>query len=184
MTMPDDETNDPLLAALRRLPREVAPPHDLEAATVASLRRAGLLRRRAPLLPWLAAAVLALAAFSGGVLTGRRSSPTVPAPTYALLLYGGSTGDDSAAHAVRAAEYGAWAGTPHADGVVVGGEALGDGGTALPPAAGPADGVMTDAPVGFFLVRAPSPEAATRLARACPHLKYGGRIVVRAILPT
>jgi hypothetical protein len=184
--MPDDETNDPLLAALRRLPREVTPPRDLEAKTVQSLHRARLLHRRSPLTPWLLAASLVVAAFSGGLFTGRRSSPMAPSPTYALLLYGGSTEGDSAAHVSRAAEYGAWAGARHADGVVIGGEALGDGGTliATPDSTltGAADAV--DVPVGFFLVRAASVDAATRLARECPHLKYGGRIVVRAILPT
>lgn len=178
--MPDDETNDELLAALRRLPREVAPPRDLEGATVTALHRAGLLRRRSPLIPWLAAAGLVIAAFSGGLFTGRRSAPVAPSPTFALLLYGGSTEGDSAAHAVRAEEYGAWAGARHADGEVLGGEALGD----VAAITGRASDLATDTPVGFFLVRAPSAEAATRLARDCPHLKYGGRIVVQAILPT
>lgn len=183
MTMPD-ESNDPLLAALRRLPREVAPPQALEGETVAAVRRAGLLRRRAAVLPWLAAASLVIAAFTGGLFAGRRPSPVAPSPTYALFLYGGSTGADSAAHAERAAEYGAWAGAPHADGVIVGGEALGDGGTVVTPSPGQSPAGAPDTPVGFFLVRAPSAEAAARLARDCPHLKYGGHIVVRAVLPT
>jgi hypothetical protein len=38
--------------------------------------------------------------------------------------------------------------------------------------------------VGFFLVQAPSREAAAFLAAECPHLKYGGRVVVRMIAPT
>lgn len=179
-----DETNDPLLAALRGLPREVAPPLELEGTTVSALRRAGLLRRRREPRLWLVAAGLVLAAFSAGQLTAGRFSSAPLLPTHALVLYGGSTGGDSAGHAVRAAEYGAWAGARHADGVVVGGEAFGEGGALIASTAGEVSTAPTDAPVGFFLVRAPSADAATRLARECPHLKYGGRIVVRAILPT
>lgn len=179
-----DETNDPLLAALRGLPREVAPPRELEGATVNAMHRAGLLRRRPAFVPWLMAASLAIVAFTSGMLTARRPSTPPPSPTFALMLYGGSTEGDSAAHAVRAAEYGAWAGQPHPDGIVVGGEALGDGGSLVSSPTGALSASGGDAPVGFFLVRAPDADAATRLARACPHLKYGGRIVVRPILPT
>jgi len=34
---------------------------------------------------------------------------------------------------------------------------------------------------GYFVIAAPSPERATEVARTCPHLKYGGRVVVMTI---
>ncbi len=189
--MPDD-SNDPLLETLRQLPRELPPPAALEDATVRRLRVAGALRSSFPVSRWLAAAALAIAFLGTGYWTGQRSVPAVPDPTYALLLYGGSTGDDSAAHAVRAAEYSSWAATPHATAAVVGGEALaGNGMLIFAPDTGAFGGIAAAVlgadetqPVGFFLVRAASRQAAMQLARDCPHLKYGGRIVVREILPT
>lgn len=189
--MPDD-TNDPLLERLQQLPRELPPPASLEDDTVHRLRAAGSLRAWYTPPRWLAAALFAIAFLAAGYLTGRGSVETPPAPTYALLLYGGSTGDDSAAHAVRAAEYGEWATRPHPTAAVVGGEALAENGMLIfAPDTGSFGGIaaaVVDAgdtqPVGFFLVRAPNRQAAMQLARDCPHLKYGGRIVVREILPT
>jgi hypothetical protein len=34
-------------------------------------------------------------------------------------------------------------------------------------------------PVGFFLIRAESFEAAAATAAECPHVKYGGTVVIR-----
>ena len=34
---------------------------------------------------------------------------------------------------------------------------------------------------GYFVIEAPSPQRATEVARTCPHLKYGGRVVVMTI---
>jgi hypothetical protein len=188
------EPDDAPLDELRRVPRDRTPPPGLEARTLASLRSAGLVgsprRSAVPGRRWLLAAGLGIAVFAGGLATGRSAVPRAPAPTWALLLYGGATGDDSAAHAIRAAEYSAWASAPHPAGRVVGGEALGSEGIALfrPDTSafgGVAAAVTRDAAgselVGFFLVSAPHRQAALQLARDCPHLKYGGRVVVRRI---
>lgn len=187
-----DDTNDPLQDALRHIRRETPPPASLEDATIRRLRAAGELRRPAPAMRWLAAAVLAAAFLGAGYWTGKGTASGPPTPTYALLLYGGSTGDDSAAHAVRAAEYSAWATAVHPAGDIVGGEALGETGMLIfKPDTGTFGGIaaaVVDAgdahPVGFFLVRADTRQAAMQLARDCPHLKYGGRIIVREVLPT
>jgi len=36
---------------------------------------------------------------------------------------------------------------------------------------------------GYFLVTAASLEQALEIARDCPHLRYGGRVVVRPVDP-
>ncbi len=102
------------------------------------------------------------------------------------MLYGGSTGSDSAAHATRAAEYSRWASAAHPWGRVIGGEALGDSAWTVSRAKTniSLSKASSDDLVGFFLVQAPSREAAAFLAAECPHLKYGGRVVVRVIQPT
>jgi hypothetical protein len=37
---------------------------------------------------------------------------------------------------------------------------------------------------GYFLIRAADRRTALEIARSCPHVRYGGRIVVREIEPT
>jgi hypothetical protein len=175
------------VAELRELAPEIAPRAGLEERTVAALRARGLLRGRAMrwrLRPagWLAAAGILVAVFLAGFASGRagRVAPR-PEASFALILYG-SVGGDSATQMERAAEYGRWARAQHEAGRVVGGEALGDfisaAGSDTVAAGGPED------LVGFFLVQAPDRAAAARLAAGCPHVKYGGRVVVRAIQPT
>jgi hypothetical protein len=39
-------------------------------------------------------------------------------------------------------------------------------------------------PQGFFLVRARDLDEAEAIARACPHLRHGGRVAVQAVEPT
>ncbi|MEW5915672.1 MAG: hypothetical protein AB1762_04675 [Gemmatimonadota bacterium] len=170
---------------LRDIPREVAPPADLEERTISALRSRALLReRRVPwvLRPsgWLAAAVIVLAAFFAGMGTGRMRAPAPrPEPSFALMLYG-EIGGDSATQMERAAEYGRWARAAHTGARVLGGEAL--GGHVVDVGRAPIAG--GDELVGFFLIQASDRQAAARMAAECPHVKYGGRVVVREIQPT
>ena len=121
---------------------------------------------------------------------GRLPREQAPPPTFALLLYGATSGEDSAAHVARAAEYSLWANASRTDSQVIGGQAIGGQQTALVwNAAHGVDSVAAEEPagdptklVGYFLVQAASRDAAVKLAWNCPHLKYGGRVVVRAIL--
>ena len=68
--------------------------------------------------------------------------------------------------AERFAEYGRWADSLRAAGKLERTAAL----------AGP--GAIT----GFFIVRATNDEEAARLAAACPHTKYRGRVEVRRLI--
>jgi hypothetical protein len=182
--------SDPV-AELHELPREVQPSDELQRRTIAALRTRGLLRHTAGpsrLIPWALAAVVALAAFLGGYRSGQGARARPVQATHALMLYGASTGDDSLLGASRAAEYGRWARQARAAGRVVGGEALYDDATLLSLSG---DSLVRadverapDQLVGYFLVTAASLDAALALAADCPHLRYGGRIVVRPIEPT
>ena len=144
--------------------RSPRPPHTEARGCVAALRRAGLLRRsRAPLYAAAAAIVLAI----GIAFFWTHRAPVQP--NYILLLYesprlaGGSR-----------AEYGAWAREMRP--LIVGGEELADS-TVLAVPAQPAERVA-----GYFLIRAKDDASAARVARACPHLRHGGAIVLRRIV--
>lgn len=163
------------------------------------------------LIPRAAITTAAIAAsLLVGVLVGRRSVESIggesDAPLastaavataakqqYLLLLEGPArptgtmpTAADSAAERALVAEYGAWAGELQRSGALVMAEKLAD----QPVAIHARDGVITPSrnPAeevgGFFLIQVADSAEAHRIARECPHLKYGGTVQVRRIEPT
>jgi hypothetical protein len=196
MTGMDDDLTPDEREALGRLPRESAPPPALEDATVAALARRRLLRRAhrtLPIRPWLAIAASLLLVL-GGLAIGRLGltpqSAEDGSPRFALFLYEGPEYDQPAPEAMaqRVREYAAWATEKRENGVVEGGEKLrDDGDLAIEP-----DGRTGEAAAvpgasrlaGYFVVQAVDRRAAAEIARTCPHVRYGGRIVIREIEPT
>ena len=66
-------------------------------------------------------------------------------------------------------------------GVQVSGEELSEESAALGPSIGSAaDGGAL--PRGFFVIRAGDLAEAQRIASTCPHLRYGGRIVIKRVV--
>jgi hypothetical protein len=193
MMRSDDELTPEERDALSRLSPEAAPPPGLEQATVAALTARGLLRRprrRVQMVLALAASVLL---FLGGVTVGRSGSAEGPAapedgrPRFALFLYEGPEFDQPPPEAMeeRVREYVAWARAEREEGTVEGGEKLKDGDDlAIGPdgSAGAVPTVPGEARLaGYFLIRAPDQRSALAIARSCPHVRYGGRIVIREI---
>ncbi|MEX2151970.1 MAG: hypothetical protein WD825_01450 [Gemmatimonadaceae bacterium] len=164
--------------ALReQLPR-IDAPTSLHGRVHAALRQRGLIRYRRSTSTWGLLAAGAVLCFAAGLFTGRvssRQAAVAVAPRYALLLYGGSEGDTDAARAARAEEYHRWALSLSGDARFVSGEELGRVVDELPARS------LREPVAGFFLIHASSDELATRIARGCPHLKYGGRVVVQTI---
>lgn len=177
MTQDDDWTAGEE-QALRALADEVPPGPALEASVVARLRSRGMIGSRRPrLLPWAVRSLAASLLLCAGFFLGR-AAPTDAAPRFALLLYGGSA-SDPARSAERVREYGAWARRLAAAGQLGAAEKL-----ATPVAVlGPAHDAAA-APSGYFLLTVSSASEAVAIARECPHLRHGGRIVVQAIDPT
>lgn len=153
--------DDDLLNALRALPRETQPPAGLEERIAARLRE----RRRRPVRFALAAA-LAAATFLGGYAAGR----TRGEPTHVLLVH--AMPSTPAQSRARVAEYGAWARN------LAGGEKLTSDAWLLEGSR-----VEADVPAisGYFLLRARDDAEALRVARTCPHLRYGGRVELRRV---
>jgi hypothetical protein len=166
------------------LPRVATPP-ELENRIRASLATRGLIAPSVSRRPaWAARVGLLAAGFLLGALVRGNWTSVRPAESdgkpgqYALLLYGVPPEDTGAVHVARAKEYGEWAsrlrgarwvGGHELAGVV---ETLGPERTSVTP---------RDQLAGFFIIEAPSAERAAEVARSCPHLKYGGRVVVMSV---
>jgi hypothetical protein len=170
---------------LAALAGEEPPPADAEQRTVEELKRAGQFGRRTMPGRWTRIALQVAAGvvlFLGGLWWGRRFTAGDPtAPRFALLLLEDSTfqGATTVGHDSLVAEYSAWAGRLAGNGNLVLGEELEP--TSYPLGAPTA---ATDRVTGLFVIAAANLEAALRIARTCPHLRYGGGIVVRPIAAT
>lgn len=125
--------------------------------------------------------LLAVVAGAAGYQLAGATPDAPTGPQFLLLLHerpAEMTFDPARIDAV-VAEYSDWASALAERGELASAEKLrDDGGTWVENAPAPrAEDVVS----GFFIVNAPSYEEAVRIARESPHLKYGGRIEVRAI---
>jgi hypothetical protein len=158
----------------------VEPPSGLEDRTVRALRERGLVRRPRPraiaIGAFAAAAAIVLAA--GWAAMSRTAAPGA-GPRFVLLLYAGTDAPAGTAD-IRRQEYAAWARELASRGVAITGEELGSETLEVGTGASSAADLL---PRGFFVVSAESLEAAERIAATCPHLRHGGRIAVKRIVP-
>ena len=165
---------------------QLEPPPELEGRVREALTSRRLLTvRRARAITWatraglLAAGVL-IGMFARDALGSAGGRPNATAGQYVLLLYGDPPGDTGAVHVAREHEYGQWA-AGFRDGTRwVGGQELGEVIEALGPSRTPA-GANAERLAGYFVLDAPSRERAAEVARSCPHLKYGGRVVLMTV---
>jgi hypothetical protein len=176
---PDDELPPGLAKALSEARVPMAPPASVQDTTIAVLRERGLVypRRRRMAIAWTAVAAAAILALVAWIAIRWTAAP-VDGPRFVLLLYAGS--DPIAGTAdTRRSEYGAWARELASRGVQVSGEELAEESAALGAANGSAEGEAL--PRGFFVIRAGDLAEAQRIASTCPHLRYGGRIVIKRV---
>jgi hypothetical protein len=190
----DDQLNPEGHKKLRGLSRGPEPPAGLEQRVVDSLRSRGLLASRARRhfrWTWAVASVTAgVFCFGAGVLFGSRgvATPSKPAGNqYVLLLTNSSSVATSGApqEIALVQEYSAWAQRQRLAGRLIAGEKLNDASLELSGSQGPQKVHTQDTSLGgYFVIAAPSLDAAIAIARTCPHLKRGGTIVIRPIDPT
>ena len=185
------------------------PPAGLEDRVVEALATRGLLRHSGSAtvtwrtrLPRVAAAVVAasilIAIGAGGALWWTSApAPATAESAFVLLLMSGpeELAVTDAEEARRVDEYSSWAGEIAGQGRFVAGEKLASDARLLSPRPNANTTTMADEPVaaadrsgavlaGYFIVRADTYDDAVEIARGCPHLRYGGQIEVRRIVPT
>jgi hypothetical protein len=184
---PLDEPDARLAEGLARLPAEVEPPPRVEDRLVTSLRDRGDIRTARPALPWLIGLSVAAAVVLAFLVLRRAPVPAAEEAQFLLLIaedtrYAPPT--DSAEARARVEEYGAWAGRLAGAGKLVSAGELAPSGTDVhadgntPSVVDSLAGVVS----GYFLIRAESLAQAERMAAESPHLRYGGTVVVRAVL--
>lgn len=184
---PLDERDPRLAEALSRLHGEVEPPPRVEDRLITTLRSRGDIRAKARAPRWLLALGVAAAAVLAFALL-RRPTPTATGDAQFLLLIAEDARytppADSVEARARVAEYGVWAGRLAGAGRLVSAGELAAAGTDV-RAEGMTPAVVDSragAVSGYFLVRAESLARAEQLAAGSPHIKYGGTVVVRAVL--
>jgi hypothetical protein len=181
----DDELSPEERSSLAALPSTLEPPDHLERRIESELRARGLLRT-GRMEQWRAALVAAamVVAFAGGwaahewsVRPQGRSASADVRQRYMLLLYGAESAPGEEAQRVN--EYRAWAGSIASSGAHVSGEKLDDRAIVLGGEPG-ADPDANDLG-GFFIISAGDDQAAEALARTHPHLRHGGRVLIRPV---
>jgi len=178
---------------------EIDPPPGLERRVQRSLRARGALASRTP--AWFrlagaaaAAALLVAGGYWLGAITGSGEVTAEPDPAetrYVLLLYEGEDFRPSADEDALVAEYRGWAIGLAREGSLVAGEKLDESGMLLESPAGEGaslPGGDHGSPLGrlggYFVISAADRAEALAIAGTNPHLRHGGRIVVRPIVPT
>ncbi len=203
-----DHSNEDKVPRIDSLPRETQPARALEDRVIHELRRQGLLsqeprqpaRRWVP--QWIAAACAAIIFFGAGWFaresripaTSQTSTVTAPRkdPRFLLLLRPGSMKESSpAVEAERVREYTDWGSDLFAKGHFVSAAKLEDAAELLTATSSSSVTLNAEtspgangAVQGFFLIAAPSLEAALEIARSCPHLRHGGAIELRPLAAT
>ena len=164
--------------ALRALKQRRDPDPALEDRIVRTLIERGALRRGSR-RGWLSVAAVA-AAFVAGIVLGRLLVDTRPqdlaaTPRFMLLLYENEEFERDDRHAM---EYAQWAQDVARGGRFITGAEIDPREVSLP-----ADGSRDrpEALAGYFVIGAEDLPAAVDVARTTPHLKYGGRVAVRAL---
>ena len=187
MTSSNDRSDVGRGALRDALQGEIAPT-ELHDRVRQSLESRGLVRRPSRTgMVWIGR----LGLLAAGVLIGvmlrstqpttreRRDTATSSIPQYVLLLYGNTQGDTGSVHVAREREYGQWASALGPGARWIGGNELHDVVSAVGSNGSSALGA--DRLAGYFVIEASSPERAAEVAQTCPHVKYGGRVVVMSV---
>jgi len=128
-----------------------------------------------------------LSIMAAAMLMGTAQTTERKQPTFMLLLLENEKYEPAAKGTSRVPEYTAWAQELAKKGQLVDGAELKHAGTVL-SGKSRRDAVANELPggkpggvAGYFVIQAPDLEAALKISSTCPHLKYGGQIMVREL---
>jgi hypothetical protein len=159
-------------------------PEGLEDRVVERLRREGAFARFRFGMRWLAIASAAAVLFVAGFFAGRvGAKASAPEFNYVLLLQEGVSYQRASQDVEtrrRVAEYREWASTLRSHGVDISGLKLQERADSF----GKANSTSFVELAGLFMVKARDMEEARHIAETCPHIRYGGGIVIRPIEKT
>ena len=172
---------------LARLPESDVPTESMRARLRSALNESG--RFRPDPVRWIGRVAAAALIAAAGFLAGRFWNPSANAstpdtrPRYLLLLHErpGSAAETPAQARRVVEEYKSWARRLRAQGKLVGGEKLSDGGTLLSTSGDRTLSTPAAEIGGDFVIRATTPEEALEIARSCPHVGRGGAVELRRI---
>lgn len=188
MSETDDDLTPAEQESLAALRRDLPPSDALEKAVLGRLASLGLVRERGPeprrrvhpLLFLAAAAGLFIAGLLAGGRAFRAETPSAATPRYVLFLEGSGPEPPAPEEARRVEAYKQWARRIAGEGHLIAGEKLVAEATRVGGGSSAAGG---EAVRGYFVIAAANDAQALAIARGCPHLLYGGWIVVRKIDP-
>lgn len=174
---------------LARMSLGPPPPPPLEERVVRSLHAAGTLRptdRRTGWLRWTLTAAALLLTFLGGRLAAPAGAPAPEGRRWMVLLYEGADfqGPAPGAEQLYVEEYRAWAmGLRRRNQLVDAAELLPTAAVLEPDGGAPAGGPGPGDPrlTGYFIIVAPTVEAARAITSSIPHLRHQGRVVIQPL---
>lgn len=183
--MKEDQLTEVEKKLFAELSKESTPPGSLEDSIVRQLTLEGLITKKKTMnvyVKWAASIAASLLLFFGGMWVGRTTSSQIaiePTNGYMLLLHEGP-GFTSGDPMEMFAEYRAWMINTYNKGLKITGQELRNEATLVAKS-----GVLQvgeeveERTTGYFLLEAESMEEALEVARANPHIKYGGTIEVK-----
>jgi hypothetical protein len=185
----DEDLSDAEKSALAALRQSVPPPGTLEPKLLEALRArnlvgekaSGIRSGRAIALTGAAAVLFGLGLWAGSRFLTRAPVASANSSSRYVLLLEGPADPPPEEEARRVEEYKLWARSVARSGHAISGEKLEPEVLLLGP-----DNESTGAKEsirGFFVIGARDDGEALEIARGCPHLRYGGAIVVRRIAP-
>ena len=176
-------------AAFEKLSNYAAPPDHLETSVIDALKREGLIKTKTITmntnLKWVASVAASILIFFAGTYWGKQSVNAVeidPNLGYMLILHEDEDfrpGDPMAMFE----EYGAWMQNTSQSGVIITGQELSNKAVMVNSASEVSLGEEAAERIsGYFIIEAKSEQEALKVARANPHVKYGGTIELKPFI--
>ena len=182
--MKEEQLSEREKALFGQLARTEEPPSSLEDKTMQRLKAKGLLRisTKTRYLSWMVGIAASVAAFFLGIFyqqqTNYNDMATIESTKGYMLLLHEDQSFQSGDPMEMFNEYARWMENAMEQGVQITGQELNPEAT-LVTKSGELEKQTEEVTTGFFIVEAESMDEAIKIAKANPHVKYGGTIEVK-----